>query len=194
MLPAADLHTERRQPVLTIPATRPVIGFAAHSGSGKTTLLVKLIAIFRQKGIRTGVIKHSHHEFTIDHPGKDSYEIRHAGASQVLIGTNRQWALMSDSSKDLSLSDYLQYLQPDELDLIVVEGYKHEAIPKIEIYRPELGLPLLSQNDESFIAIATNNPDGISARQVILNLDRPDQIAGFIIDRILKPVSDTADK
>lgn len=163
----------------------PVIGFAAFSGAGKTTLLTSLIAIFKQRAVRTGVIKHSHHDFKIDQPGKDSYELRKAGASQVLIGTERHWALMVDSSTNLTLGDYLQYLHHDELDLIVVEGYKLEAIPKIEIYRPELGHPLLSLYDETIIAVATNDAGGITGKQAILDLDRPEQIADFIIERII---------
>lgn len=168
-----------------IPTAIPVIGFAAFSGVGKTTLLTKLVSIFRQKSVRTGVIKHSHHDFKIDQPGKDSYELRKAGASQVLIGTERHWALMTDSSTDLTLSDYLQYLHHDELDLIVVEGYKQAEIPKIEIYRPELGHPLLSLQDENIIAIATNDATGIKGDQVILDLDQPEQIADFIIERVI---------
>ena len=169
----------------------PVLGFAAFSGAGKTTLLVNLISIFNGMNIRTAVIKHSHHRFNIDLEGKDSYEFRKSGARQVLIASSNQWALMVESEIDHSLEHHIQNLQQDSLDLILIEGYKQAAIPKIEVYRPSLGHPLLSEHDDNIIAIATDDILGIDSGVSILNLNKPDQIAQFIIDTFMKEKSDT---
>jgi molybdopterin-guanine dinucleotide biosynthesis protein MobB len=168
----------------------PVIGFAAFSGAGKTTLLLKLISIFNKRNIRIAVIKHSHHRFNIDLPGKDSHEFRKSGAKQVLIASSNQWALMVESEVEHPLEYHIQNLQQDALDLILIEGYKHAAIPKIEVYRPGLGLPLLSEHDNNIIAIATDDISGIDSGVSILNLNEPDQIAQFIIDTIMKEAQD----
>jgi molybdopterin-guanine dinucleotide biosynthesis protein B len=164
----------------------PYVGFAAGSGTGKTTLLVRLVSIFNARGIRTAVIKHSHHAFNIDLPGKDSYEFRQAGARQVLIGANRQWALMVDTDEEHTLDDYLGFLKHEALDLVLVEGFKHLPFPKIEIYRPVLGRPLLAENDDTIIAIATDDSSGIDSELPILDLNNPEQVANFVIDRSLQ--------
>lgn len=164
----------------------PCIGFAAYSGTGKTTLLTKLIALFAESNIRTGVIKHAHHSFEIDYPGKDSYRLRMAGASQVLIGSSKRWALISEVSEDDSLGFYLKNLHQDMLDLILVEGFKPEAIPKIEIHRTVLGHPLLSTDDDSIIAIATDNKAAIHSKLPVFDLDEPGEIVEFIIERFIK--------
>ena len=164
----------------------PIIGFAANSGTGKTTLIEELISIFKDLDIRVGVIKHSHHSFSIDKPGKDSYRFRQAGADQVLVGGPGQWALMVDTQEELSLDDYLQTLDVNMLDIVLVEGFKHLAFPKIEIYRPSLGQALLSNNDESIIAIATDDASSIDRDLSILDLNDAKQIADFIIENIIK--------
>ncbi len=128
----------------------PVIGFAAHSGTGKTTLLVNLIPILKQQGIEVGVIKHAHHTFEIDQAGKDSYKIRKAGASQMLIGSKERWALMveqKETSQTMRLQEYVSHLDHAKLDLILVEGFKPASIPKIELHRQELGNPLICKSD-----------------------------------------------
>lgn len=167
--------------------TIPVIGIAAWSGTGKTTLLTKLIRIFRQKGLHIAVVKHAHHNFEIDYPGKDSYELRKAGASQVLIGSKKRWALIVDreEEKELELDDHLQHMDLDGLDLIFIEGFKPTAIPKIEIHRPALGKPYLFPDDNSIIAIATDTPTTLDTTLPILDLNQAEEIADFIFDRYL---------
>ncbi|MFQ5660281.1 MAG: molybdopterin-guanine dinucleotide biosynthesis protein B [Gammaproteobacteria bacterium] len=163
----------------------PLIGIAAYSGTGKTTLLTRLISIFKERGLRVGIIKHAHHTFEIDYPGKDSYELRKAGASQVLIGSSKRWALMVDAETDADkqLQHHISHLDLDSLDLILVEGFKPEAIPKIELNRADLGKPLLFPDDETIIAIATDSELNIPTSLPVLDLNKPRQIAEFIIDR-----------
>ena len=165
--------------------TVPLIGFAAWSGTGKTTLLVNLLGIFTSLKLRVGVIKHAHHTFEIDYPGKDSYELRKAGASQVLIGSRQRWALLVENrdADDKPLEYHVRNLDLDKLDLILVEGFKPEVIPKIELHRPSLGHNLLYPDDESIIAIATDAGLSEDTELPVLNLNDPQQIAQFIIDR-----------
>ena len=164
----------------------PIIGFAANSGTGKTTLIEELISIFKGLDIRIGVIKHSHHPFSIDKPGKDSYRFKEAGADQVLVGGPGQWALMVHAEEELSLADYIQNLDKNELDIILVEGFKHLPFPKIEIHRPALGQPLLSNDDESIIAIATDDASMIDGDHILLDLNNAKQIAEFIIEKYIR--------
>ena len=165
--------------------TVPLIGFAAWSGTGKTTLLVNLLGIFTSLELRIGVIKHAHHTFEIDYPGKDSYELRKAGASQVLIGSRQRWALLVENrdADEKPLEYHVRNLDLDKLDLILVEGFKPEVIPKIELHRPSLGHNLLYPDDESIIAIATDAGLSEDTELPVLNLNDPQQIAQFIIDR-----------
>jgi len=137
----------------------PLIGFAAFSGTGKTTLLRQLIPALNAKGIEVAVIKHAHHKFDIDVPGKDSYEIRQAGAQQVLVSSSNLMALMEVQPVDMTeprLVDLIPRLDTKKLDLILVEGFKHEVIPKIELYRPILEKPFLHPDDANIIAIASD--------------------------------------
>ena len=163
----------------------PLIGFAAYSGTGKTTLLVNLLGIFISRNLRVGVIKHAHHTFEIDYPGKDSYELRKAGASQVLIGSRKRWALLVENrgEDDKPLEYHIRNLDLDNLDLILVEGFKPEVIPKIELHRPSLGHEFLYPGDESIIAIATDAELSVDTELPILDMNDPQQIARFIIDR-----------
>ena len=165
--------------------TVPLIGFAAWSGTGKTTLLVNLLGIFTSLKLRVGVIKHAHHTFEIDYPGKDSYELRKAGASQVLIGSRQRWALLVENrdADDKPLEYHVRNLDLDKLDLILVEGFKPEVIPKIELHRPSLGHNLLYPDDESIIAIATDAGLSEDTELPVMDLNDPQQIAQFIIDR-----------
>ena len=165
----------------------PHVGFTAYSGTGKTTLLIKLITILADKGIRVGIIKHAHHSFDIDQPGKDSYQLRKAGASEMLIGSVNRWALMVDAEKDqeFTLEDHIQRLDQDNLDLILVEGFKLEVIPKIELTRPSLGNDLFFPNDDNVIAVATDEPLSIETDLPMLDINNPNQIAAFICDRFL---------
>jgi molybdopterin-guanine dinucleotide biosynthesis protein B len=165
----------------------PLVGLAAYSGTGKTTLLSKIITIFRDMGIRVGVIKHAHHNFEIDLPGKDSYELRQAGATQVLIGSRRRWALIVDrlQEPELSFAEYLCNLDRNTLDIIMVEGFKPEAIPKIELNRSALNHPFLYVNDNTIIAVATDRQQPLATQLPVLDLNRPDRIAEFILERFL---------
>lgn len=139
---------------------KPVLGFAAFSGTGKTTLLKQLIPLLADRGIRVGVIKHAHHNFDIDKPGKDSYELRKAGARQMLVASSRRWALMTetDLDDDPSLESLIGRLDPDSIDLVLVEGFKHVPFSRIELHRPSLGHPLLYPDDSNIIAVAADSP------------------------------------
>lgn len=164
----------------------PLLGFAAYSGSGKTTLLSKIIPIFVSCNIRVGVLKHAHHNFDIDHPGKDSHTLRHAGASQTLIASSRRWALMTetpDNSKAPCLNEMLTQLDQSQLDLILIEGFKDESHPKIELHRPSLGTPLLHTNDENIVAIATDEIIQLERNIPQLDINNENQIVDFILNR-----------
>jgi molybdopterin-guanine dinucleotide biosynthesis protein B len=165
----------------------PILGFAAFSGTGKTTLLVKLLALLRARGYRVGVVKHAHHSFETDKPGKDSYELRKAGARQTLVGSRRRWALVAEmeGEREPRLDDLLRHLDQNALDFILVEGFKAERFPKIELHRPGLGHPLLHPDDDSIVAIATDAPLTTKTTLPVLNLNRPDEIAAFVVDFLI---------
>ncbi len=137
--------------------TQKVFGFAGWSGSGKTTLIERVIGHLTRQGVRVSLIKHAHHEFDIDQPGKDSWRHRTAGASEVLISSGNRWALMHElrGEPELSLPQAIRQFNP--CDLILVEGYKREPIPKIEIWRAELGKPLLFPTDSNIRGLATDD-------------------------------------
>ena len=161
----------------------PIIGFVASSGTGKTTLLKQVIPLLKAHGLHLALIKHTHHQFDIDTPGKDSYELRHAGAEQVMVASRRRWALMVETpqqSDDPQLDYLLSHLNSNNLDLVLVEGFRHEAIPKIELHRPALKQPLLFPEDPHIIAIATDTEVGINTALPILDLNNPAAIADFI--------------
>jgi molybdopterin-guanine dinucleotide biosynthesis adapter protein len=154
----------------------PVLGFCAYqSGTGKTTLLTQLIPALIALGLRVSVIKHAHHSFDIDQAGKDSYRLREAGAVQMMIGSKERWALMTELSRtphakdEPNLSLLLSQMDCSLSDLILVEGFKHEAIPKIEVHRSEMGSPLLADEDANIIAIATDKAVKTSKPQIDLN-------------------------
>jgi molybdopterin-guanine dinucleotide biosynthesis protein MobB len=172
--------------VTTINFKLPVLGFAAYSGTGKTTLLTQLIPLLREQGIRIAMVKHAHHRFDVDLPGKDSYELRKAGATQMLICSRHRFALMTDLEEDQEpvLSEYLDHLDTDAADLVLVEGFKAESFPKIELHRPSLGKDLIFPNDEYIIAIATDAPDAIETDLPLLPLNQPQLIAEFILNWI----------
>jgi molybdopterin-guanine dinucleotide biosynthesis protein B len=171
-----------------IDARIPVLGFAAFSGTGKTTLLKQLLPLLRQQGLRIGMIKHTHHDFDIDQPGKDSYELRKAGASEMLVASGRRWALMVETEKsgDPILQDMLKRLDQSELDLILVEGFKHERFPKIELHRSNLNKPRLYPDDASIIAFATDDRSEQQTAIPQLDLNNCAAIAGFILDWLKK--------
>lgn len=160
----------------------PVIGFCAYSGTGKTTLLIKLLPILKAQGVRVGVIKHTHHRFEVDKPGKDSYELRKAGAAEMLVASSKRWALMVDTEDNGEpvLQDMLNRMDQSILDLIIVEGYKHEAFPKIELHRPEQGKPLIFPDDPNVIAIASDDSSSYDTSLPLLDINDPDAISLFI--------------
>jgi molybdopterin-guanine dinucleotide biosynthesis adapter protein len=135
-----------------------VIGLAGWSGAGKTTLLVKLIPEFRRRGLTVSTLKHAHHNFEIDRPGKDSFEHRQAGATEVLVASGRRWALIRElrDEPEPALADLLRRLSP--VDLVIVEGFKASDHPKIEVHRAANGKPLLSGNVPNVRAIASDVP------------------------------------
>lgn len=169
----------------------PVLGFCAHSsGIGKTTLLTQLIPVLIQQGLRISVIKHAHHEFDIDHEGKDSFKLRQAGAIQMMVASRQRWALMTElvhtphAENEPNLAHLLAQMDSNLTDLVLAEGFKHEAIPKIEVHRAEFGTPLLALEDANIIAIATDRPMPISTPQIDLN--NIDAIATFITNWLKK--------
>lgn len=139
----------------------PILGFAAFSGTGKTTLLEALIPLLKQKGIRVGMLKHAHHDFDIDTPGKDSYRLRKSGANQMLIASRQRFAFITETpEQEMPFEELLKQFDTDNLDLILVEGCKDLVFPKIELHRTELNKPWLYPDDSSFIAIAADEqPD-----------------------------------
>jgi len=136
----------------------PVLGFAAWSGTGKTTLLKQLIPLLGRHGVRVAVIKHAHHNFDIDKPGKDSYELRKAGAQQLLVASDRRWALLTENNTvaDPKLADLITLLDQEHIDLVLVEGFKQTPFTRIELHRPSLGHPLLYPEDHNIIAVASD--------------------------------------
>ena len=135
-----------------------VIGLAGWSGSGKTTLLARLIPLLTGEGLRVSTIKHAHHNFDVDKPGKDSWTHRQAGASEVLVVSDTRWALMHElrGEAEPSLTELLGKLS--ECDLVIVEGFKREPIPKIEIWRAEVGKPLLHPEDPAIVLMTSDDP------------------------------------
>jgi molybdopterin-guanine dinucleotide biosynthesis protein B len=133
-----------------------LIGLAGWSGSGKTTLLAKLLPVLIARGRSVSTLKHAHHEFDIDKPGKDSHTHRLAGAREVLISSARRWALMHElrGEPEPSLRELLTHLSP--VDLVIVEGYKTQNHPKLEVHRGAVGKPLLYPNDPNIVAVASD--------------------------------------
>jgi molybdopterin-guanine dinucleotide biosynthesis adapter protein len=157
-----------------------IIGLAGWSGSGKTTLLAKVIPRIVARGKRVSTLKHAHHGFDLDQPGKDSHAHRTAGASEVLISSAKRWALMHElrDEPEPQLRELLTRLSP--VDLVMVEGYKRERIPKLEIYRAEIGKPLLHLEDDWIVAIASDAalPD---ASVPVVDLNDIDKIADILL-------------
>ena len=169
----------------------PLVGFCAFSGTGKTTLLTHLLPLLKNRGLRIGVVKHAHHRFDIDYPGKDSFELRLAGASQMLVASRKRMAWVKETQENRPepvLEEALLALETEHLDLVLVEGFKQAAIPKIELHRPALGKPLMYPAMSNIIAIATDVP--LADKNInlpLLNLNQPVDIAEFIIETILQP-------
>ena len=161
--------------------TARIFGLAGWSGSGKTTLMIKLLPALIEHGLTVSTMKHTHHRFDIDKPGKDSHSHRLAGASEVMVTSSSRWALMHElrDEPEPDIQHLLQRMSP--VDLVVIEGFKSCRHPKIEVYRPSLGKPMLSINDDTVVAIATDEPVGVTDLPV-LNLNDVAAIAGFILN------------
>lgn len=147
-----------------------VLGIAGWSGAGKTTLLTQLLPLLVQRGLRIATLKHAHHDFDVDTPGKDSYEHRKAGASEVIISSARRWVQMHElgSAAEPTLAELLRRVTPREL--VLVEGFKHERHPKLEVFRAALGKPALYIDDPHVVAVATDaDLPGKHPRSVDLN-------------------------
>ena len=159
-----------------------VFGIAGYSGSGKTTLLEKLIPQLTARGLKVSVIKHAHHGFDIDRPGKDSYRHRAAGASEVLLSCNDRWALMRErrDEAEVTLDELLARLAP--CDLVLIEGFKQEPVPKLEVYRPENGKPPLFPERNDIVAVASDA--ALETALPVLPLNDMNAIADFVMARL----------
>jgi len=161
----------------------PVIAISAWSGTGKTTLLKKLIPILCAKGIRPGLIKHTHHNMDVDKPGKDSYELRKAGAAQTMVASHQRWALMTETPdvQQLDLSYLVSRMDHSTLDLVLVEGFKHETVAKILLFRSDAGHDIRDLTlDDHVIAVASDI--ALPLTVPILDLNNVDKIAEFILE------------
>jgi len=156
-----------------------IIAIAGYSGSGKTTLIERVIPCLVGEGYTVSLIKHAHHEFDIDRPGKDSHRHRLAGASEVLITSSNRWALMHElrGAAEPSLQEQLKHLSP--CDVVIVEGWKHEAIPKIEVHRRLADKPLLFTEDKAVVAVATD--ESLATPLPQFALDDAEGVAQFIV-------------
>ena len=156
-----------------------LFGFAGWSGSGKTTLIERLIPLFVARGLKVSLIKHAHHSFDVDQPGKDSYRHRQAGCTEVLVGSSRRWAIVHElrEAPEPNFGELVARLSP--CDLLLVEGFKRERIPKLEVYRASVGEPLLNPDDPDIVAIASDQRHDTKLPQLDLN-DAP-AIAAFIL-------------
>ncbi|CAB3882284.1 Molybdopterin-guanine dinucleotide biosynthesis adapter protein [Achromobacter anxifer] len=156
----------------------PVFGIAGRSGSGKTTLIEAMLPLLGARGLKVSVIKHSHHDFEMEPPGKDSARFRQAGALEVMVASPYRYAIVHElrDAPEPTLEEQLERLAP--ADLVLVEGFKLAAIPRIEVYRPALGKPPLHADDGSFLAVVTDAP--LAAGLPCLPLNEPARVADFI--------------
>lgn len=159
-----------------------IFGFAGYSGSGKTTLIEQLIPLFTARGVKVSLVKHAHHTFDVDQPGKDSHRHRKAGCSEVLVTSSRRWALIHElrGAPEPELAEHVKRISP--CDLLLVEGYKRERIPKLEVYRAEVGEPLIHPHDENIVAIASDVRIETTLPQ--LDLNAPPLIAEFVLAHV----------
>ena len=157
-----------------------VFGLAGWSGSGKTTLVVRLIPALVARGLRVSTMKHAHHNFDVDKPGKDSYEHRQAGATEVLVTSGRRWALMHElrDAPEPAIEDLLPRMAA--VDLLLIEGFKRQSHDKLEVHRPALGKPLLCPEDPKIVAVASDAPlPEVTLPR--LDLDDIEAIADFVV-------------
>ncbi len=170
-----------------------VIGLAGWSGAGKTSLIVKIIPYLRERGIVVSTLKHAHHAFDVDQPGKDSYLHREAGAREVLVASNRRFALMHElrGAEEPSLAELLGRMSP--ADLLLVEGYKRDALAKIEVFRTANGKPFLYPDDPTIAALATDAADRLPSHLPHAHLDDIAAIASLIL-ALARPIEETVSR
>ncbi len=170
--------------------TMRIIGLAGWSGSGKTTLVTKLIPCLRERGISVSTLKHAHHGFDLDTPGKDSFMHRAAGATEVIISSGKRWAMLHELREEAewNLPDLVAKMSP--VDLVLVEGFKRDAFPKLEIHRIANGKPLIHPEDPHIVAVASDSavPD---AKVPVVDLNNIDAIADLLLEHAV-PVGDVA--
>jgi molybdopterin-guanine dinucleotide biosynthesis protein MobB len=159
-----------------------IFGVTGWKNSGKTGLMERLITEFTARGLSVSSIKHAHHSFDIDHPGRDSYRHRDAGVRQVLLASRNRWALMHElrDEDEPSLGDLLKQLSP--VDLVLIEGYKRDRHPKIEAHRKETGQPLIAPEDETIVAVASDA--SVAIDRPVLDLNDTASIANFIAQHL----------
>ena len=159
-----------------------IFGFAGWSGSGKTTLIEKLIPLFVARGLKVSLIKHAHHTFDVDQPGKDSHRHRHAGCTEVLVSSSRRWALVHElrGAPEPGFAELLERLSP--CDLVLVEGFKREHVPKLEVYRAATGEPLLHPQDRDIVGIASDRR--LDTKLPQFDLDDTAGIADFVVRHV----------
>lgn len=164
------------------PFATPVLGVIGSSGSGKTTLLAWVVAQLAGQGLRVNIVKHSHHDVELEPPHKDSARLRMAGAAEVMIASPYRVAIMRElrGATEPSLAEHLARLAP--ADLTLVEGYKWEPLPKLEVYRPSVGKPALYPHDAGIVAVASDapRPDELAAAVAWLDVNRPEQVLAWI--------------
>jgi molybdopterin-guanine dinucleotide biosynthesis protein B len=158
-----------------------VIGIAGWSGAGKTTLLTRVIPRLIARGMRVSTIKHAHHDFDIDQPGKDSHTHRTAGATEVLVSSANRWALMHEMRGDSEMALDALLAKLSQVDLVLVEGFKKQAHPKLEIYRAVVGKPLLHPEDPNIVAIASDGK--VEASLPVVPLDDIEAVADILVDK-----------
>lgn len=162
-----------------------VVGFAGFSGSGKTTLVERLIPALKMRGLRVSVVKHAHHKFDIDHPGKDTFRHREAGAFEVVVASDRRLALMREFEQptELSVHHLLAELW-DGVDWVLVEGFKSSDLLKIEVWRADAGKPARYPDDDFVVAVATDQPGRLpqATLRPVLDLNNPDDVAQWLVD------------
>ncbi|MDQ3060322.1 MAG: molybdopterin-guanine dinucleotide biosynthesis protein B [Pseudomonadota bacterium] len=162
-----------------------VVGFAGYSGSGKTTLVEQLIPALKKRGLRVSVVKHAHHRFDIDHPGKDTFRHRQAGAFEVVVASTHRLALIREFEQPAEPTVHQLIAELDAgVDWVLVEGFKHSQLPKIEVWRAVSGKPTLYQDDDCIVAIATDSPDQLphAALRPVLDLNAVDALADYLVN------------
>ncbi|EFE07629.1 molybdopterin-guanine dinucleotide biosynthesis protein B [Citrobacter youngae ATCC 29220] len=160
----------------------PLLAIAAWSGTGKTTLLKKLIPELRARGVRPGLIKHTHHNMDVDKPGKDSYELRKAGAAQTLVASQQRWALMVETPEEpeLDLTYLVSRMDASTLDIVLIEGFKHEPVAKILLFREDCGHRVEELIiDEHVVAVASDVPLAVNVPS--LDINNIQQLADFVM-------------